>query len=58
MLQSERFRVTTDDPPYSGIYLKNEIGSLIGSSLNTIGGQSPARSKDQLDAAQITIDYE
>ncbi len=57
MLRSERFRITTDDPPFSGIYLKDEIGSLIGSSLNTVGGLKPARSKDQLHQDQVTIDY-
>ena len=33
MLRSERFRITTDQPPYGGINARNnEISALVGSS--------------------------
>ena len=49
MLKSERFRITTHQPPYGGIDRYNELGSLIGQEKGGQIGFRPLLSKDQIE---------
>ena len=49
MLKSERFRITTHQPPYGGIDRFKEVGSLIGQEKGGQIGIRPLLSKDQIE---------
>ena len=55
LLSSERFRITTERPPYGGFSNSDEITKLVMGKNDT---SLPRVSEDQLQLHHITVDYE